>query len=98
MTADTAEHGGWDPFRWPRTSLIVFAVAFGIVLMCLLAASRRNPDYLADYRLNSNPDAVHYVLLGDNIWSGHGYSRQEGSPYHPDMLRTPAYPLLAGGV
>lgn len=56
------------------------------------------PGYFVDYRLAGNPDAIDYVRLGENFWSRGEYSRQTGPPHVPDLLRTPMYPLLAGGV
>lgn len=56
------------------------------------------PAYLHDYRLNSNPDAIHYVRLGRNLLLHGHYSRCERPPYIPDMLRTPIYPLFSGGL
>jgi 4-amino-4-deoxy-L-arabinose transferase-like glycosyltransferase len=57
-----------------------------------------NPVYFLDYRLNTSPDAVHYVLLGRNaLLHGH-FSRCESVPYVPDMLRTPVYPLFSGAL
>jgi 4-amino-4-deoxy-L-arabinose transferase-like glycosyltransferase len=58
----------------------------------------KNPEYLRDYRLNPNPDAVHYVLIGRNTLLHGQYSRSEGAPYVPDMLRTPVYPLFSGAL
>jgi 4-amino-4-deoxy-L-arabinose transferase-like glycosyltransferase len=57
-----------------------------------------NPDYLADSGSNKNPDALHYVLLGRNALQHGEFSRSDAPPYIPDMLRTPAYPLFAGGL
>ena len=73
-----------------------------VVLGCLingfvfLKIYTSNPKYLIDYRLNKNPDAVHYVLLGTNFIQKGVYSRQDRPPYKPDILRTPVYPVLAG--
>lgn len=77
----------------------------GIVLVALLAnaipllfIAWSQPGYLLDYRRNGNPDAVHYVRLGENLLTNGVYSRQPEPPYRPDVLRTPVYPLLAGIV
>ena len=55
------------------------------------------PAYLRNYRLNENPDAVHYVLLGHNLLLHGAYSRCESPPYISDMLRTPGYPVAIAG-
>ena len=65
-------------------------------LFTFIGVSR--PAYLQQYNTNSNPDAHHYVLLGENFWSKGVYSRESGPPYRPDINRTPVYPLLAGGI
>jgi len=70
------------------------AALFASVLLVCIAWTR--PEYLNDYRLQDNPDAQHYVQLGLNLVSMGEYSRQTAGPYHPDVLRTPVYPLLAG--
>jgi 4-amino-4-deoxy-L-arabinose transferase-like glycosyltransferase len=57
-----------------------------------------SPDYFRDYRLNPSPDAQHYVLLGRNYWVRGEYSRMTGPPFSPDVMRTPMYPLVAGGL
>lgn len=56
------------------------------------------PAYFVDYKTNANPDARHYILLGHNLWLHGAYSRVENPPYSPDMLRTPVYPVVAGGL
>jgi 4-amino-4-deoxy-L-arabinose transferase-like glycosyltransferase len=37
-------------------------------------------------------DAKGYDLIARNLLAGHGFSRQDAPPYHPDGLRTPLYP------
>jgi 4-amino-4-deoxy-L-arabinose transferase-like glycosyltransferase len=82
-----------------RRSLAVPLMACAVLnAASLLAIAFYNPDYLRNYRLNPNPDAAHYVLLGRNIWLQGAYSRSEGPPYVPDIFRTPVYPLFAGGL
>jgi 4-amino-4-deoxy-L-arabinose transferase-like glycosyltransferase len=56
------------------------------------------PKHLERYERLENPDAQHYVLLGENFWLRGVYSRQTEPPYSPDVLRTPIYPLLVGGL
>ena len=75
------------------------------VLLCLVingllfaAVAVHRPEYLRDYRANGNPDVRHYVLLGRNLLLHGDYSRCEGPPFAPDMLRTPVYPVFAGGL
>lgn len=77
---------------------IPILLCFGINLAILAGIAINNQEYLLDYRLNTNPDAVHYVLLGRNtLLHGH-FSRSESPPYEPDMLRTPIYPLFSGAL
>lgn len=76
----------------------IAAVALLLSAACALLIDTKRPDYLRDYTTNSNPDALHYVLLGETVWQHGHYSRQGGPPYQPDILRPPVYPLLAGGV
>jgi 4-amino-4-deoxy-L-arabinose transferase-like glycosyltransferase len=77
---------------------IVVAVALAGNAVIALAILATNAHYLRDYRTNANPDAVHYVLLGHNIWRHGEFSRNDHAPYTPDMLRTPVYPLVAGAL
>ena len=73
-------------------------IAIGINLALFVGVSSCFPEYLRDYRLNANPDAKDYVLLGRNLlFEGH-YSRMPGPPFQADVLRTPVYPLFAGGL
>jgi 4-amino-4-deoxy-L-arabinose transferase-like glycosyltransferase len=69
---------------------INWAIALGIAV--------HQPEYLADYELCRNPDALDYVYLGRNFFLRGHYSRQRTEPYTPDILRTPVYPLFAGGL
>lgn len=57
-----------------------------------------NHDYLSDYKLAPNPDAITYLDLGQNIWVHGEYSRRPAPPYTPDFKWTPAFPILAGGA
>lgn len=76
--------------------ILMIAVAPSIFMACDIVL--RNPRYLQDYTLASNPDAIHYVVLGRNFWARGVYSREEQPPFTPDILRTPVYPLVAGGL
>jgi 4-amino-4-deoxy-L-arabinose transferase-like glycosyltransferase len=77
---------------------IPLLLCFGINSAICTVLAIENPEYLLDYRLNPNPDAVHYVLLGRNtLLHGH-FSRSESAPYVPDMLRTPVYPVFSGAL
>ncbi len=78
--------------------IAALAICLGLHLALLVGAALRNPTYLKDARLNRNPDARHYVLLGRNLLERGVYSRMDGPPYEPDMLRTPVYPIVAGGL
>jgi hypothetical protein len=85
----------------PRGTVLFWAP----VLICLAINSAilagiaiNNQVYLRDYRVNTNPDAVHYVLLGRNTLLHGQFSRSEGPPFVPDLLRTPLYPLMSGAL
>jgi hypothetical protein len=96
-TPSTAGAGD-RPARLPKPALAIALLCLAINAVIVVGAAIENPDYLRDYRLNSNPDAIHYVRLGCNwLLLGH-YSRCDSPPYVPDMIRTPVYPLLAGGL
>lgn len=84
----------------PVTKHLWLIASLSIVLHGVVAAiiAANNPNYLFDYALNDNPDAVHYVLLGRNFFELGHYSRMEAEPYAPDVLRPPVYPILAGGL
>jgi 4-amino-4-deoxy-L-arabinose transferase-like glycosyltransferase len=71
-------------------------VGVGTVLFTMIYWCQ--PEYLVDYRLQGNPDARHYVLLGHNVFQYGEYSRCEQRPFSPDVLRTPIYPIVAGGL
>jgi 4-amino-4-deoxy-L-arabinose transferase-like glycosyltransferase len=78
--------------------LIPILVCLGINSAIFAGIAINNAEYLRDFRLNGNPDAVHYVLLGRNTLLHGNYSRSEQAPYVPDMLRTPIYPLFSGAL
>lgn len=78
--------------------LIIGLVSFSVNFIILAFIGTSWPEYLVDYRTNSSPDARHYVLLGENFWAKGVYSRQTVPPYAPDIVRTPVYPLISGGV
>jgi 4-amino-4-deoxy-L-arabinose transferase-like glycosyltransferase len=81
-----------------RAMTLVATASLFANLIIALAIGYENPSYFLDYTRNDNPDAQHYVLLGENFWSKGVYSRQSAPPYRPDILRTPIYPVLAGGL
>ncbi len=87
---------GISYFRSDLVWVAITALSANLLLLIIIAAG--NPQYLRDYRKNANPDAQHYVLLGENFWSRGVYSRQAEPPFKPDIVRTPVYPLLAGGL
>jgi len=74
------------------------ALCLAINLAILGGVALNQPEYLRDYRLNDNSDAAGYVLLGRNFFLEGHYSRRHAPPYMRDMLRTPVYPLFAGGL
>ena len=81
-----------------RGPLTVVALSLAISAVIFAAIFESYPEYLRDYRLTDNPDALHYVLLGRNVILKGFYSRCEVPPFVPDMFRTPVYPLFAGGL
>jgi 4-amino-4-deoxy-L-arabinose transferase-like glycosyltransferase len=82
---------------WKDAAIVVAIALAGNVAVAAMIAGF-NPGYLRDFRSNANPDAIHYVMLGENVWQRGEYSRLEAPPYAPDILRPPVYPLLAGGM
>ncbi len=82
--------------RWASLTVFLIPLTLSSAFFVLVAVNR--PNYLRDYRLNANPDALHYVVLGRNLLLNGHYSRLEQPPYHPDMIRTPLYPIFAGGL
>jgi 4-amino-4-deoxy-L-arabinose transferase-like glycosyltransferase len=82
----------------PRSVWLLALVCLGVNLAIFAGIAVRRPEYLRDYRLCNNPDAPHYVTLGRNVLLTGNYSRCDGPPYPPDMLRPPVYPLFAGGL
>jgi hypothetical protein len=82
---------------WKDAAIVVAICLAGNVAVGA-AIAWHNPGYLSDFRTNNNPDAIHYVVLGRNVWTLGEYSRLEEPPYVPDILRPPLYPLLAGSV
>jgi 4-amino-4-deoxy-L-arabinose transferase-like glycosyltransferase len=81
-----------------RRGASVFGIALVVQCALLLFVATSSPRYLEDAGSSPSPDARHYVLLGVNTLTHGEYSRQDQPPYAPDMLRTPVYPLLAGGI
>lgn len=81
-----------------RTAAAMAFLAALSNLVTLGAVAVYNPGYLRDFTRNTNPDARHYVLLGRNLWLLGHYSRCERPPYVTDVLRTPVYPVVAGGL
>jgi 4-amino-4-deoxy-L-arabinose transferase-like glycosyltransferase len=43
-------------------------------------------------------DAKGYDLLARNLLAGHGFSLQDASPYQPDGLRAPLYPIFVSTI
>ena len=71
-------------------------LAVGLTLFIWIGSVNR--DYLKDYKLSPNPDAITYLDLGQNIWLHGEYSRRPAPPYTPDFKWTPVFPVLAGGA
>src|SRR5262247_3574215 len=78
--------------------LKIVLLSFMVNLILTVFIGINQPEYFWDYRRNGNPDARDYVRLGENFWLSGKYSRQAAPPYQPDILRTPVYPILAGGI
>lgn len=83
---------------WRKDLLLIALVAVALNGLIALGIGQQNQEYFVDYRLNANPDAVHYVRLGQNLWSMGVYSRMKEPPYQLDVMRTPVYPVLAGAL
>ena len=94
VTGDSGYRGRL-PLSYYIIPIITVLVANGFVAWTI---GQRRPEYLHDAMLNSNPDAQGYVQLGHNMLLLGKYSRCAEPPYVPDVLRTPIYPLLAGGM
>lgn len=73
-----------------------FLLAVGLTLFIWIGCVNR--EYLSDYKLAPNPDAITYLDLGQNIWLHGEYSRRPAPPYTPDFKWTPVFPVLAGGA
>jgi hypothetical protein len=75
---------------------MLICLAFNLLVFFYLSAER--PEYFSHYRLNPNPDATDYVRLGQNVITAGHFSRCNSPPFVPDLLRTPVYPIFAGGL
>ncbi|MBR0237228.1 MAG: glycosyltransferase family 39 protein [Thermoguttaceae bacterium] len=71
-------------------------LAVGLTLFIWIGCVNR--EYLSDYKLAFNPDAITYLDLGQNVWVYGAYSRRLAPPYTPDFKWTPVFPVLAGGA
>ncbi len=99
-TGNRKEEESSQNYRGPSYSVSWVPAAVCLILNLIIFATIaiNNPDYLRDYRQNVFSDARHYVLLGRNFFLLGEYSRCGSEPYVPDYLRTPVYPLFAGGL
>jgi 4-amino-4-deoxy-L-arabinose transferase-like glycosyltransferase len=86
------------PLNIPVRAWLVAFLCLALNLAVLFGVAVRRPDYLRDYNLCNNPDARHHVRLGRNFLLTGNYSRCDQSPFVPDMLRPPVYPLFAGAI
>src|SRR5579864_2454764 len=75
---------------------VVICLSVSAAIFAGIAALR--PAYLREVSLSDSPDARQYVLLGRNLLLRGHFSRSNTPPYAPDMVRTPVYPLFAGGL
>lgn len=82
----------WESRFFPALTLLLLCLAAHAVVAVFLYQGR--PEYFAIPSLQVNPDAQHYMLLADNLWNGHGFSRMDAPPYQPDALRTPLFPAV----
>jgi 4-amino-4-deoxy-L-arabinose transferase-like glycosyltransferase len=89
------DHRSRLPLWYHIIPIITVLVANGCVASTI---NQYRPEYLHDAMLNLNPDAQGYLQLGHNMLLHGQYSRCAKPPYTPDILRTPIYPLLAGGM
>ncbi len=80
----------------PALPAVLICLTLNLALLAGIGVKR--PTYLTNFHENANPDANHYVQLGRNVLLLGIYSRQAEPPYVPDMVRTPVYPLFAGGL
>ena len=78
--------------KYALSLLLAFGLALFIWIGCV------NREYLKDYKLAPNPDAITYLDLGQNVWLHGAYSRRPAPPYTPDFKWTPVFPVLAGGA
>jgi len=74
----------------------LICVVVNLAILSLIGVAR--PEYLRDNGTVQGPDAKDYVRLGRNYLLLGEYSRCQRPPYVPDILRTPIYPLFAGGL
>jgi hypothetical protein len=84
--------------QWILDLVVLWFVSLAISGAMLVDIGSRNPAYLHDFRININPDAGHYLVLGHNILENHVFSRASSPPFVPDALRTPVYPVVVGAV
>lgn len=70
---------------------VIFIIGFRTLLFL---GDNNDLVRLDDLSKQSNPDAVQYVQLANNLWDKGIYSRHPEAAGEPDVLRTPAYPLF----
>lgn len=75
-----------------------FSLLLAVGLTLFIWIGSVNREYLSDYKLAPNPDAITYLDLGQNVWLHGKYSRRPAPPYTPDFKWTPVFPVLAGGA
>jgi 4-amino-4-deoxy-L-arabinose transferase-like glycosyltransferase len=78
--------------------LAIALVCLGLNLGLFGAIAVYRGEYLEDHHLAQSPDGNNYIILGRNFWLRGEYSRCQEAPFEPDVLRTPVYPLFAGGL
>ena len=69
-------------------------LGLNLVIACLILVYQ--PQYFVDQKLITDPDARHYLLLGENLIEHGSFSRCREAPFRPDLFRTPIYPLFVG--
>lgn len=75
-----------------RISFIWFMFGLLPILLLFFFINFTNPDFFVNPVLEK--DAKGYWLLANNMVNFHVFSRSESSPFIPDILRVPVYPLF----
>lgn len=82
-----SETNAW--LRRHKIGVAIFFFALAIRLFFILSAP---PEKITTFALGA--DGSDYANEALNIVNGHGFSRNIQTPFLPDMIRTPIYPLV----